>query len=124
MERQPQSGRDPKMQMGPPRPVPPPRAKQMAPNIRSHQKSRGAKHSVHPQYWTDGALCQITWGDYLCVVSPTEPNPPQVGRMDSTGFEPASRVTGSFPIWSSYFCGIARAYGRGNTERAIGCVWR
>jgi len=32
----------------------------------------------------------LTWGDYLCVVSPTEPNPPQVGSMDSTGFEPAS----------------------------------
>src|ERR1700674_1401645 len=33
-------------------------------------------------------------------------------------------VNGSFPIWSSYFCGIARTYGKRNTERAIGCVWR
>src|SRR5713226_2118989 len=74
----------------PARPVHLPRETQMAPDIRSHRKSRGAKHSVHPQYWTDDALCQVTWGDYLCVVSPTEPNPPQVGRMDSTGFEPAS----------------------------------
>jgi hypothetical protein len=35
-----------------------------------------------------------------------------------------AEVTGSVPIWSSYFCGIARAYRKGNTEQAIGCVWR
>src|SRR5208282_4402484 len=48
------------------------------------------KHSVHHQYWTPHALCQVTWGDYLCLFSPTEPNPPRKGRMDPTGFEPVS----------------------------------
>ena len=81
------------------------------------------------------ALCPSSLLDRCCSMSrylgglslccpPREPNPPRIGRMDPTGFESASRVTGSFPIWSSYFCRIAHAFGKGNTEWAIGCVWR
>ena len=41
----------------------------MAPNPEP-LRSRGAKHSVHDQYWRAGQQSQVTRGDYLCVLSP------------------------------------------------------
>ena len=46
-----------------------------APVARSHQK-RGVRHSVHVQYWSEEARSQVTWREYLCVISPIE-TPPQ-----------------------------------------------
>jgi hypothetical protein len=43
--------------------------------------------------------------------------------IDSSTIDGA-KVTGSFPIWSSYFRGIARAFGKLNTKGRRGCVWR
>jgi hypothetical protein len=46
----------------------------MAPNIRSHQKSHGAKHSVHPQYWTDARSMSSYLGrlSLCCLPNRTE----------------------------------------------------
>lgn len=61
----------------------------MAPNPEP-LRSRGAKHSVHDQYWRAGQQSQVTWGDYLCVLSPNGNSSSTRRRMDPAGFEPAS----------------------------------
>jgi hypothetical protein len=61
----------------------------MAPNPEP-LRSRGAKHSVHDQYWRAGQQSQVTRGDYLCVLSPNGNSSSTRRRMDPAGFEPAS----------------------------------
>jgi hypothetical protein len=53
-------------------------------------RSRGAKHSVHDQYWRARQQSQVTRGDYLCVLSPNGNSSSTGRRMDPAGVEPAS----------------------------------
>jgi hypothetical protein len=57
---------------------------------RSRCHQCGVRHSVQSQYFPSSTACQVTWREYLCVISPIKTLFHILRRVDPAGFEPAS----------------------------------